>query len=211
MAKRKLSNNKLIAVAIVALLVSVGGTWMTIGALTGRSAQDATGYGNLTISSLTAIQLNAGYQSIDLGAGNVDGWAAIGHVYTANATSAANCQGCNWTIQNNNANIQVVNTGNTYLNVTILSNTTAAALFGGTGPVLEYNVTEHNATACSAGTGSFAGGAFIPFSTTNKTHVCTKLCPANNDSLNISFHFGIPADAAAGAKTLNVTFYAAVA
>jgi len=210
MKKRKLNNNTLVAVIVVAILISAGGTWLTIGALTGRAGSTA-GYGNLTISSLTSIQLNSGYGSIDLGAGNVDPFSAIGHIYTANATTAADCQGCNWTVQNNNHNLQLLNAGNTYLNVTVLTNATAATAFSGTGPVIQYNVTEHNTTACTGGTGSYAGGAFITPSTTNHTHICTKLCPINNDTLNISFHFGIPGDAAAGAKTINFTFYAAVA
>ena len=208
--KAKLSNNMLVAVIVVAILLSAGGSWLTLDALTGR-AQRTAGYGNLTISSLTSIQLNSGYEDIDLGAGNVDPLAAIGHIYTANATAAANCQDCNWTIQNNNANLQLTNAGNTYLNVTVLTNATAATAFGGTGPVIEYNVTEHNTSACSACGGNFMSGSWLTPSTTNHTFVCTKLCPINNDTLNVSFHFGIPGDAAAGAKTINLTFYAAVA
>tara|TARA_Y100000310_G_scaffold286168_1_gene310104 strand:+ start:306 stop:968 length:663 start_codon:yes stop_codon:yes gene_type:complete len=214
--KVKLSNNKLVAIIVVAILLSAGGSWLTLNTVTGRSAGDTAGYGNLTVSSLTAIQILPGYRYIDFGSGNVDAFAAIGHLYSANATMAlgAGCQDCNWTLAtgtNNKQNIQITNAGNTYINVTVLTNQTAADFLGGTGPVMEYNVTEHNATACTAALGTIYNGGFIPLrSNSNRTNVCNKLCPINNDTLNISLHFGVPGDASAGVRDLNITFYAEV-
>ncbi|MCX6706861.1 MAG: hypothetical protein NT001_01830 [Candidatus Woesearchaeota archaeon] len=164
----ELSNKSLALLLIAALVVSLGGTLVSLNRLKSlEAASPATGmvtlYSatagvNVTITSTTAINFTTNY--INFGTGNVNGTCGYCNMYsnyTLDSTGSISscCQG----FSGATTGLVIENIGNTNVSIGMNSTNNAVTFIGGTtspGPQFRMKVTEKEARACWNGT---AGGA----------------------------------------------------
>lgn len=166
----QVSNKTLTFLLIAAIVVSVGGTIISINrinrlaqlpSITGM-AGSGTGYVNVTIGSVASISVLEG--QIDFGSCSPN--ATIGSNLSSNVSDfSANSWGspgvCSGSGVSAPDNITIKNDGNTFINVTVDTNTVASSLIGGNTPYPpQFLFMTRNASSGSYGASSYAPGCF---------------------------------------------------
>ncbi len=213
-----ISNKSLAVILVAAIVISIGGTVVSLNKFGQLSQPGYTGYAtssdagqtNFSIMSNTTIEFVAGKDAMNFGNGEVNG-------------SAAGVQNC--TLQTNNTapstdcigfsaldNYFVIhNIGNIGVNLSLLSNATAAQFIGGNASVhsFQWQVGANESGSCL---GSLSDTSFT--NVTNGTtiahakNVCTNLdynLPTN--SLWVNLKLVIPEDAPQGIHQATITAY----
>jgi len=208
MAKKfKITNNILATAVIIAIVISAGGTWIALNQLTGKATSgDASS--NLTIDTVTAIELISSWENINWGGGYVWGNSTVAILWSENNTH----DGGSWDLATNGqSSINITNAGNTWINITLSSSHSAATLFAGTdgAPAFQYNVTCADAeTSCCPGATSIANmtdTGYTNVSVASSQIMCVNMSYADdNDEIALFTHLAIPGDEVPG--SYNVTF-----
>jgi hypothetical protein len=195
------SNRTLVYLLVVAIVVSLTGTLISLSKLgelsvTGFGAGNATGEINLSV--ITSCSVTMSGSDIDFGSGTV----SSGGTCELN-TSAGTNSGCSG-FSTVSHGLNFTNNGNEDINLSIKGNTTATAFITGTGPEFKINANAIQAGVC--GGGNFALGSWTELSTTAAIlcNESNRLAPTeDNDTLEIDVYLKIPDDTgAAGGKVL---------
>ncbi|MBI4150512.1 hypothetical protein HY492_00120 [Candidatus Woesearchaeota archaeon] len=156
MKKDDISNKSLATLLIVALVVSIGGTWLVIDRapgilqITGAPSTD-TGTATVTIESTASVRFAVNAINFGTGKVNTTGGNTICILDSNGTNSSTQC--INFTQQNGNLTLE--NDGSTNVTVQLVSNVAAAAFFGGTASLAQfrYAVQDNESMSCRNGTG----------------------------------------------------------
>ena len=206
----EISNNTLALFLIAAVVISVGGTIVSLNRLntlsqitttTGFASANSTGTTMLNISTTSAIRF--AINAVDFGAGSVNTTAGgTNCTMWINDSSTFNKSGCTSfnTVNPYGDTFILENDGSTYLNVTLNSTNNTADFIGGnvTVAAFEYVVGNNQSGSC-VGTLGLTTWAYV-------LKVDTNIC--SNMSYNVAFNtlrIGvkviIPYDAGSGARS----------
>ena len=203
--KLRVTNNLLATVVIIAIIISAGGTWIALNELTGK-ATDAFGSSNVTITAVTAIEIVSGAATIDWGGGyvwgNITGYATL---WSENLSS----DGGSW-VEATVPSINLTNTGNTVVNITMNSDKTVSDFADGSWFMYKASCADGEDTCCN-GT---SAGALQNVSYLNLTSTYNAVCnstrfASNADELAIFIGLGISTGESAGDFNASLTFNAA--
>ena len=192
--KAELSTNALAALLVVAILVSVGGTFVSLSKLRAESisaitgaATSGTGTTTATITNVTAITIHQSPVAFgSIAAGDQDD--------TTDSTPVP---------------FQVNNSGNVPLNITV----NASVLFTSPGvnrSSYRFSCGADEGPNCP--TGSSTSATDMPTANDtglNRTAIFDFPSANNNDSREVEIYISVPGDEAGGAKTSTITFQAA--
>jgi len=191
------TDNALLTIAVIAVLISgigVGFTYYTVTGfqawLTGLVTDTATA--NVTISTTEAINFTT--DNIDWGTGYI----FSGYINATLRTDNIDNVGGNWT--NISQGFVLENIGNINVSLNISTDKSAAQFIGGTaggGPVYQYNVTNVEAGSCTNSTGFDLGTYYDVNYTSPGPSVCDVFEYLDGkDSIRIDIKVVIPNDAA---------------
>ena len=212
----EISNKTLLILALVAIIISLGGTWISLSKL---QLSGLTGKAPLPVTSGTA-QLNIQAQAVVNVSQPSINWGNVA-VSQGNDTCEINsengasyrCSTCSGTpCTTANSGFTFHNIGNVCINISVAAGKSAATFIGGTvggGPLYKWK--SRNQTTV----GGYAVGI-------NNTYLATALSatlayfnmsPTNysagqNESAYLDLNITIPRDAGKGAKTDTITFTA---
>jgi len=207
------TDNALMTVAIIAVIVSIVGAGITYSHLANfrnKVTGFATdlGYVNLTVEE--SVSLNFTTASVNWGSGRVNDGASSALLDTTNYT-AANVTNGNWT--GNSAGLVLENIGNKNVTLELKATSDNASFIGGTagsGPLFNWRFNATEANSCVNATPL---NLWAPVNTTGDG---TLVCDYFNyldalDQLRIDFFVRIPSDSITGARgnTITATFAAA--
>jgi hypothetical protein len=181
----------LVIVTVVVLLIIVAGNYEFLGEVVGGIGNVITGYAstsgsiNLTVSNYTIINFTT--STINWGSGQVDGNAS----YAILDTAVGNVTDGNWTAVSNG--FVVENIGNVDVIFNLSFGKTASSFLGGTSPEYKYNVTNLEASSCTAASG-FTLGDWNEVSS-GQIAICSNLSfNPSSDLIRIDFKLQIPSD-----------------
>ncbi len=207
------TDNLLLGVAIVAVIVSIVGIGITYNFITSLRNK-LTGYAtdtgtiNLTVESTASINFTTNI--IDWGSGRVDPGSPNATLNTAGG--ANNVTNGNWTGTTDGFVIE--NIGNVNVTLNFSAGNDADSLLGGTNPAYEYNVTNIEANSCLNSTGGTDGlnlGNFIPANTTSTQACGIFQFDDSADTIRVDIKLVIPSDSKTGVitDTFTATFFQA--
>ncbi|MBR9700561.1 hypothetical protein GOV11_01720 [Candidatus Woesearchaeota archaeon] len=198
-------SNKLLAMLLlVSLVVSIGGTMLSLNkisnlGITGRAGDNlSTGYSNFSIiSSLSIRFIN---NAVDFGTGYVNGSftsCVMGTNGSVPGTDGSGCVGFQ-----TGSNLSIENDGNLIANVSLNFSENATGFIGGStvAPELMYQVWQtEEPGSCSGGlkNGSIMTDVTaVPEQTPNGARVCDNLVVATTDQFEVGIWIRIPDDSA---------------
>ena len=210
----EISNKTLAWLVMATIIVSIGGTIISLNKLeqgiAGYATSNATGTASVTVSTQTVLRFAAGTSSMDFGTGSADS-SSGNHTcnMSVNGSTGLNtnqfgCNGFNSAVTGGAFVLE--NAGTTLMNVTLNFSSNASTFIGGVNyaPLLQYAISENETGSCGAinatlmGWTSVVQQAVIP--------ICTNLNFSDTrDSLMIGIKIAVPEDAPTGAKQLNIT------
>ncbi|RMF06493.1 hypothetical protein D6764_02115 [Candidatus Woesearchaeota archaeon] len=205
----EVSNKTLAFLLVTAIVISLGGTLISLNKLGKLGATGITGAaagtGNVSLTIGVDTTLNVVNGQIDFGTGSITGgnsYAILDSDYDPNVY---------WSGSEVAQFITLQNDGNVKLNITFNSTATAAEFIGGTSPDFNYTVRDFEAGSCTIGLASGENTVAL-----SDNPVCESLAvgTAGNsyaDTVNISVRLFIPVDASQTATTVNFTFMASQA
>jgi hypothetical protein len=195
-----LSNKTLAFILVAAIVISLGGTLLSLDRLnrlgfTGQASTD-TGTTNFTLTTdlniifrVTNIDLGTGY--INASGGN-SGWCVLGTNVTQNYLDCLN-------FTTNNNPLILENIGNINASIGLHTNASAAEFIGGTvpaAPQFNWSVINNESGSCL---GTLPNASWSPVNKTGDIVVCTNMNSAanssSNNSLKIFVQIGVPRDA----------------
>ena len=200
---KEIPNKSLAALLVVAIVVSVVGTWLVVnqkpGALKTTGAAVDTGTATMDIQTTTSIKFTD--NAVAWGAVSVD--TTGGYTNCTLDTDGGTGVGCSQFTPDPDG-MTITNDGNTKLKVELSNNATAAEFIGGTGSTYEYKFVDPGAK-CGNFTGSTNYG--------NVPTVDTIVCDApgglkyadGSDTMTFHLKIVIPYDAETGAKSATWT------
>ncbi|MFH1238236.1 MAG: hypothetical protein V1491_02250 [archaeon] len=206
-SKKMNSENVLLIVAVVAVIVAVAGLYITYDSIN-LVRQKVTGFAveegqvNITIQSQAAINITYAAGSpgskIDFGSGYV----TSGESYAILATNNTMTGGTGW--NSVNGGFIVENIGNVNVTVGIMSSHNADDFLGGSVPLYQYNVSTTDAGSCNYTVG-YSGNSYK-----NMTASDVKICDVFQnggtiDEMRIDILLKVPSDSRTGALTETVT------
>ena len=214
-----ISNTVLIALVLVAIVVSVGGTMVTLSMIRPTTIEIAglyTDTGELKFEILSVVSINVIQDTMNFGAGRVNETCTYCYLDSnesditdsCHKDASDSCGNWSWTAGDSFA-FEVENTGTVTANVTIYSNASAAEFIGGTGPGQWFFSKNNETNSCGwLQTSWTALGKGVG----NATDVCLNF---NHEALNDTFfthiRLKVPEDATPGARTATITFDASQA
>lgn len=195
-----ISNKTLATLVVAAIVVSIGGTLIslnqigTTGPIGVTGAATGSGHVDLDIQIDTTINMTA--NTINFGAGAVSG----GYPFATLDSATGSATHWNGTFAAQFLTIQ--NDGNVELNITFKSDEDAAAFIGGTNPVFNYTVINDETGSCANLATAQSDVEIAP----SDNFVCGNLNMSNTaDAINLSIGLKIPNDATA-TQTATFTF-----
>lgn len=211
------TDNVLLIVAVIAVVVSIVGAGMTynyINAFRNKMTGLATsGWVNLTVEESAALNFTT--NSINWGSGRVTNGQTNATLDTTNQ-SAANVTNGNWT--GNNVGLVIENIGNKNVTLDLKSSKDNATFIGGTaglGPLFRWKISDNDTTtSCTFSEDGTTNNTWFDVNTTESAG--TRICDyfyfeSTRDQLRIDFFVRIPSDSDTGARgsTILATFAAA--
>ncbi|UZE93952.1 MAG: hypothetical protein IB618_00020 [Candidatus Pacearchaeota archaeon] len=206
----EISNKFLVFLLVVAILVTIVGTWYSIdrvNRLAGVTGYGTAGYVNVTITGKISINITQPY--CGFGSGHV----TEGYDYAILAPGSTGEPPCcelgdtkaNWTNTTSYAPdcMVIKNVGNTNAKINVSSDKDAATMIGGSSPNVTVWFEDKTSDACIGGAG-LIGYPGSEISTANIT-ICNSL-DTTNDEMYVGCYLKIPKDAIASAKTAEWTF-----
>ena len=192
-----ITNKTLATLLVVAIAVSVIGTFLVVSkpsGITGAAQTTGTGNVNLSITGIIAIAVSG---NINFGAGSV----TAGQASATLDSSVVNATNGDWAFAAQYITIE--NQGNKNVVLVANSGSTAADFIGGTSPAQEIEGVAHGGGGCAA------PAAYGAYSTAGDKSICPVLAFAGTvDKVNAAVKLTIPSDAAVGAKGQIITFTA---
>jgi len=203
--KDKISNRTLALLLVAAIVVSLGGTLISLDRLRQVSMPGTPVKGMVTTGTITAtIQEHTQLNFTD----NIVNWGTItavgmGGCYLTTEGGVGGCTGA--TPQNDGLTIE--NIGTTNMSVNISSDKNGAALVGGTGAWFAFKTAENEANSCHSGLNYTV---YENITAGTRYTVCNLLRPETaNDNMDLDFQLKIPQDRSlVGAQTATITGYA---
>ena len=195
------SNRTLIYLLMVAIVISLVGTLVSLSKLgelgvTGfAGASNSTGQVNLTVGDTCSIIMSG--DDVNFGTGGINHSSGC-QLNTSNGYK--NIDGCGDGILASNYGLNFTNTGNQNISLNITVNVTAAILFGGTSPSFKINANNTESGACNDG--NFALGNWVEVTQDNSISVSnssnTLAADDTKDDIEIDVYLSIPQDANQG-------------
>jgi hypothetical protein len=206
--KQDVSNHTLIAFLVVAIIISVVGTYISLTKLgTLEKAGLITGYqtaqGNITLTLSQDTTITISPLSISFGSGYITNNSEWGILSTnASGKNYFNVTG----FDNVTYGFNITNDGNIPLNITVQSDKNCSEFIGTeTNCRFAFWMINMTATACN-GTNQ---DTLLDFDETQQV-VCDSLMPEpNQDKINVNLYLKIPEFAPSGAKLVQLTFNSA--
>jgi len=215
-----LSNKALAVLLLVAIAISIGGTFLSISkipgptapALTGHAADNATGQVNFTIQNSFSIRfVNA---NIPFGTGfvNSSNGCQMGTNNSPPSNDPDGCSGFNTTVHT--LNLTIENDGNVAANVSLNFTANATGFIGGTSPFFKYRVNQSGEPGSCAAIMNGSAATFQEVGSAvghNETTIPgAKICNNLNyqdstDLIDVGFWISIPQNAASGDHNVVVT------
>jgi len=191
------SDNLLLTVAIVAVVISVIGagiTYMSVNSL--KEVWRVTGFagttGTLDVNITSLASINFTTDVINFSSGSVTQGLGSATLQT-NGTVA----GGSWSAVSSGFVLE--NIGNVNVTLKIKTGSNASKLFGGTGAIYQYNISNVEASSCN---NTWLLGAFNDVNDTSPgTLVCGSFQSVDaSDTIKIDVKLGIPSDSFTGDK-----------
>ena len=205
-----ISNKTLALVLVVALVVSMTGTLLSLNRLqsigirgiTGRAGSDQ---GNVTLTVSSAASLIFRINAINFGSGTINTSAGVNNC-TMDSMGNRNAGCASFTTVTQGLVLE--NDGNENLSVTMNSTVNSTDFIGGTiegGPLFQWNITNNESTSCK--TGLYAGnGTFVDVNK-SQMDICSDFVWQDTvDSILVHVLVRIPSDSLTGQR--NATFLA---
>ncbi len=215
------SDNTLMAIALVAVIVSAlgaGFTYYTISDFKESWLSGFATFGTVNLSVESSVTINFTTDIINFGSGLV--FSNNTNATLDTSRGPTNVSGGNWTLQNRGY-IVIENLGNNNVSLDLMSDMAAAAFLGGTGPQFQFNVSSLETNACtntSDGGINMSNGAYIrdTFVDVNTSapgeRVCDRLSYADTrDTVRVDVKLVVPYDGATGARGARLTATVAAA
>lgn len=198
MMAEEISNRTLAYLLVAAIIISLGGTLVSLNRLGIIGPTQVTGAattGNVSVQIDQDSSINVTATSIDFGQGSITG----GSSYAILDSDADNNQF--WSGSDIQEYLTIENAGNIDLNISFTSTHDASTFIGGTNPEFNYTSINDESSSCASGLVSegtvSTGGADLD--------VCGNLSSAAaSDTINVSIRLYIPDDT--GYKEGNATF-----
>jgi len=204
------SDDLLLGVAVVAIIVSVVGLSVTYNSVTSFEdiltgfASTELGFVNVSLSSNAVINISsaagdAGSDAINWSGGSVDSLANHATLDTSGGGSVTNGT---WPSQA--GGFLIDNIGNVNVTLSISSDKVAQAFLDGSSPYFQYNLSDSLSGSCTAYVSGF-NSSWKEFTET-PVEACTSFIKnTDHDQLRLDIKLVIPADAPAGDKGAQVT------
>jgi len=191
--------NFLNVVALLAIVISIGGLVSTYGSLVDLVKRDQiTGYatheGSIDVTVVESVNVTMTSDNVFWGAGMV----TVGETNATIDTEGTVERG-NWSTLSEG--LVIKNQGNVVTTLEISSNKNATQFLGGTDPSYQFKVTNVDDDACTVA-GDFVLGTYYDINSTT-VEVCSSL--AINESVNIDFRLVIPSNSNAGVLSSTIT------
>jgi hypothetical protein len=222
-----ITNRSLAGLLVVAIVISIGGTWLLANqspgflAITGLTQSTDTGTAQLTVQTFGSIRFAV--NSVNFGSGQVNtSGGNQGCILDTNGTNDSNrCE--NFTA--NSVGFQLENDGSANATIQLSFSNSASGFLGGDPTIAKYRyvVSNNETNSCSNSTGGFTCAANqnctvapIGWSDVNTTSPGTTICPKLlftdlSDSLKVGINITIPYDSPSGAKLSTLTATATTA
>tara|TARA_Y100000310_G_scaffold241784_1_gene245870 strand:+ start:31611 stop:32324 length:714 start_codon:yes stop_codon:yes gene_type:complete len=224
----EVSNKTIMVLLIATIVVSLGGTYISLSAVNNRLASiglaPITGFvttvpnatATVTVNTVSSIQFSQ--SSVAFGSGSVNTTGGFNNC-TLSTTDAKNTGCTDFNEVYNGFTIE--NDGNTNLSVELRSNVSAIEFVGVNNALFLWNVTVNETGSCVNKSGTSrtsvepnttssdtcggmgpndCGSIFESVSTSNKNICPSLLFGDGNDALNVDINISIPYDAPTGAK-----------
>jgi hypothetical protein len=212
----EISNNRLAVILLIAVIISIGGTIVSLNKLntlgkikttTGLVTVNSTGTTLLNISSVTSIRFSI--NTVDFGAGAVNTTLGFNNctlsINGSSTISKTGCAGFNDDNPSATDTFIIINDGNNFLNVTLNASANATDFIGGNASVVafQYALGENESGSCSGYSVSFPGWTDV---STADPKICDNLSyqPTSN-SIRVGIRIVVPANAPQGPKTATFT------
>jgi hypothetical protein len=213
----ELSNKALALLLVVAVVVSLGGTMVSMSRLNKlESAESITGYSlyttvggvNVTITSTTAINFTTNY--VNFGTGIVNGSCGFCNMYTISSGTGV-LGPCCQDFTAPSSGLILENIGNVNVSLEMNSSMSALDFIGGSGtpgPQFRMNVSEKEAYSCAnltyapgSGLNETWNNTFAEVPTSN-SRVCQRFRPdIASDELRIDINITVPDNSYTGLRT----------
>ena len=203
----EISNKTIAVLLVIAVVVSIGGTIISLNKLSqirglrGPLAGAATtGIGVVNLSVETSLDIMV-TGNINFGAGHVNAGSPVASM-NSSLTSTANGTWA-WNTQF----IKVNSTGTVNISLNVSANATAATFIGGLSPVAQI---WPNQTSCGSDAHTTCASAPLPINGSQQVF-CSKLVfPGYStgacNSVNVSAFVAVPSNAVVGEKNVQLTF-----
>jgi len=200
----QVSNKTLAMFLVAAIVVSIAGTLIGLNKIGSIGTTGyATGTANLTIYTNSSIRFAAGFEGANWGSGTITAGTNC-----SLETDGGNTGGCeNFTTVSNDLVIE--NDGNTFLEVNLSANETAATLLPGClePPLFQFNATKNETTSCETGATdmNYNLTTWSQFNL-NGSILCTNLSfEDTKDSIGLALNVTIPYTCTTGDKRALLT------
>jgi type II secretory pathway pseudopilin PulG len=207
-----LSNKVIMALAIIAIIMSLSGTFMFYSKMKGEkitaAATTTQALARLNITSRASI--NFTISRIDWGSGYVNDTALYCQLNSEGLNNPANCT--NFTTVSEGFRLE--NDGNRNVELNLSSNNTAAQFIGGTNPIYQWKFLNNESDSCgSHGIGSSCvinSSALTPQVYTTVSTAPILACPCfrasdTSDLLNVELQIRVPSDSYTGLRETVIT------
>lgn len=217
-----ISNKTLVALLVIAIVVSLAGTWISIGklkAITGFQSSGTNPSGTVQLTQTAGLEITLWNIVIDFGSGRVNttnnnDYCYINTNISATATGRGNnflpvvagykngsAQCWNDSFQIPQYGFEVENTGSIECNVSMNSSSGSTWIDGASlQGVYNYRLSAEDGNACSTGNVT----SWTAMTTGMNAAVCGNLI--SGDAFQVGFQVGIPRDMTNGSKSDTVTF-----
>ena len=207
-----LSSRVVIALVIVALLVSLGATFAYYSKFGNEkiTAAATTTIAQARLNITGRASINFTVNTVDWGSGYVNDTASYCQLNTEGLNNPANCTNFTTVYQG----LRLENDGNRNVEVNVSTNNTAAQFIGGSSPVYEWKFANNESDSCgSKGVGSNCVtnvSALQPQSYSGISVSPVLICPcfrAQNpsDLLNLELQIRVPSDSFTGLRESTIT------
>ncbi len=201
----EISNKTLAILLIGAIVISLGGTLISLNRLARIRIPTITGLATTDEATVTLeitglAEVNFTTAAINWGAGTVVSGTRTCTLTTYNASGDSLHENCStFSPADGGGNLVLENIGNKNVTLDLHTGKTASNFIGGTGPEYQWNISESEEGSCGADSWEITQGAWQTAATTNTT-ICNSsnggfLTDDGHDELIIDVRVVIPNDA----------------